>query len=121
MMLASKDISRHRVSVCPSVTSRCSTETPKCWITQTMPHDSPGTGKKMTTQALCGQREVNHYPIHRTAVPVLSIFLISAFSPSKLQFLLGNSLSNRFAPYFLFFCKDMIKYLSSVLIPITDV
>jgi len=29
-------------------------------------------------------------------------FLISAFSLSRLQFLLGNSLSNRFAPHFLF-------------------
>jgi len=36
--------------------------------------------------------------------------LISAFSPSRLQFLLGNSLSNRFAPYFLFSSKDLIKY-----------
>ena len=29
--------------VCPSVTSRCSTETVKRRITQTTPHDSPGT------------------------------------------------------------------------------
>jgi len=29
--------------VCPSVTNRCSTEVAKCRITQTMPHDSPGT------------------------------------------------------------------------------
>ena len=36
-------------------------------------------------------------------------FMISAFSPSRLQFLLGNILSNRFAPYFLFSCKDLIK------------
>jgi len=48
-------------------------------------------------------------------------FLISAFSPSRLPFLLGNSLSNRFAPYFLFSRKDLMKYLSSVLIPIIDV
>jgi len=30
-------------SVCLSVTSRCSIETAKRRITQTMPHDSPGT------------------------------------------------------------------------------
>ena len=30
-------------SVCPSVTSRCSTKTAKRRITQTRPHDSPGT------------------------------------------------------------------------------
>ena len=30
-------------SVCSSVTSQCSTETAKCRITQTVPHDSPGT------------------------------------------------------------------------------
>jgi len=41
--LVSAHISCHHVSVCPSVTSRCSTETAKCRITQTMPHDSPGT------------------------------------------------------------------------------
>ena len=35
--------------------------------------------KKLTTQVLCGQCEVNHYPICRTTVPVLSVFLISAF------------------------------------------
>jgi len=34
--------------------------------------------------------------------------------------LLGNSLSNRFAPYFLFSRKDLIKYLPSLLIPIID-
>ena len=30
------------LSVCLSVTSRCSTKTAKRWITQTTPHDSPG-------------------------------------------------------------------------------
>ena len=30
-------------SICPSVTSRCSTKTAKRRITQTTPHDSPGT------------------------------------------------------------------------------
>ena len=48
-------------------------------------------------------------------------FPVSAFSPSRLQFLLGNSWSNRFAPYFLFSCKKFTKYLSSMLIPIIDV
>jgi len=41
-VLASVDISCHRVSACSSVTSRCSTETGKHRITQTMPHNSPG-------------------------------------------------------------------------------
>jgi len=54
-------------------------------------------------------------------VPVLSIFLISTFSPTRLQFLLGNSLSNRVTPYFLFSRTYLIKYLSSVLIHIIDV
>ena len=31
------------LSVCPSVTSRCSTKTAKRRITQTTPHDTPGT------------------------------------------------------------------------------
>jgi len=31
-----------RLSVCPSVTSRCSTKTAKRRITQTTPHDTPG-------------------------------------------------------------------------------
>ena len=31
------------LSVCLSVTSRCSTKTAKRMITQTTPHDSPGT------------------------------------------------------------------------------
>ena len=46
-MLASMGISCHRVSICSSVwlsiTSRCSTETAKRRITQTVPYDSPGT------------------------------------------------------------------------------
>jgi len=42
-MLASADISYRCVSVCPSVTSRYSTEMAKRRITQTMPHDSRGT------------------------------------------------------------------------------
>jgi len=41
--LSSAGISCRRVSVCHSVTSRCSTETAKRRITQTVPHDSPGT------------------------------------------------------------------------------
>ena len=40
--IASACISCRRVSVCPSVTSRCSTETAKHRITQTTPYDSPG-------------------------------------------------------------------------------
>jgi len=37
------------------------------------------------------------------------------------QFLLGNTLSKHFAPYFLFSRKDLIKYLSSVLIPVNGI
>jgi len=40
--LASAGISCRRVSVCPSVTSRCSNETTKRRITQTTPHNSQG-------------------------------------------------------------------------------
>ena len=42
-MLASAGISCCCVYVCPSVTSRWCTETAKHRITQTTPHDSPGT------------------------------------------------------------------------------
>jgi len=42
-LLASTCISCRHASVCSSVTSRCSTETAKCRITQTMPHNSSGT------------------------------------------------------------------------------
>jgi len=42
-MLPSAGISCRRVSVPPSFTSWCSTEMAKRRITQTMPHDSPGT------------------------------------------------------------------------------
>jgi len=41
--LASTGISCRRMSVCLSVTSRWSTETAKCGITQTTPHESTGT------------------------------------------------------------------------------
>jgi len=41
--LASEGISCRHVSVCPSVTSRYSTETAKHRIMQTTPHDSPRT------------------------------------------------------------------------------
>jgi len=79
--------------------------------------------KKLTTQVLLFDVLGNGRPriVHTVLVLSLVIFLISAFSPSRLQFLLGNSLSNRFAPYFLFTRRDLIKYLSSVLIPIIDV
>jgi len=48
-------------------------------------------------------------------------FFWSALSVNQDLLLLGNSLSNHFVPYFLFSPKDLIKYLSSVLIPIIDV
>jgi len=74
-----------------------------------------GLMKKLTTQALLfdvlGVVDL-HCP-HSTCVVN---FLISAFSPSRLQFLLRNSLSNRCAPNFLFSRKDLIKYLSLLII-----
>jgi len=42
-MLCIRGTSHCPVSVCPSVTSRCSTKTARRRITQTTPHDSPGT------------------------------------------------------------------------------
>ena len=42
-MLCIRGTSHGPVSVCLSVTSRCSTKTAKRRITQTTPHDSPGT------------------------------------------------------------------------------
>jgi len=42
-MLASTGISFHPVFVCLSATRRCLTETAKRRVTQTTPHDSPGT------------------------------------------------------------------------------
>ena len=42
-MLASTGISFHPVFVCLSATRQCSTETAKRRVTQTTPHDSPGT------------------------------------------------------------------------------
>jgi len=66
--------------------------------------------QKMTTQVLLFAVVGSGRPRIVCAVPVLSIFLISAFSPSRLQFLVGDSLSNRFAPYFLFSRKYLIKY-----------
>jgi len=43
MTLVCAGISCRRVSVHPSVTSQCSTETAKRGIAQTVPRDSPGT------------------------------------------------------------------------------
>jgi len=42
-MLCIRGTSHGPVSVCLSITSRCSTKTAKRKITQTTPHDSPGT------------------------------------------------------------------------------
>jgi len=42
-MLCIRGTSHGPVSLCPSVTSRSSTKTAKHRITQTTPHDSPGT------------------------------------------------------------------------------
>jgi len=43
-------------------------------------------------------------------------FFISTFSPARLQFLLGNILSNRLAPYFLFsgFFSEHSVYLTII-------
>ena len=78
--------------------------------------------KRLTTQILLLDVLGSGRPrtVRTVGLPVLSMFLISTFSPPRLQFLLVNILSNRSAPYFLFSCKDLIKYLSSVLIPIID-
>ena len=59
-------------------------------------------------------------PICRKTVPVLSIFY-QCFQSTKTLVFVRKHLSNRFAPYFLFSGKDLIKYLYSVLIPIIDV
>ena len=75
--------------------------------------------KQLTTQVLCGQCEVDHYPLRRTAV--CCQFFLSALSATKTPVFVMKLLSNHFAPYFLFSGKDLIKYLSSVLIPIIDV
>ena len=60
----------------------------KCFLTKT--DRLKALIKKLTTQVLYRQCKVDHYPIRRTTVPVLSIFFISAFSPARLQYLLGN-------------------------------
>jgi len=52
--LASAGISCCRVSVHPSVTSRCSTETAKRWITQTTSYNSQTHTGSPPTEALCG-------------------------------------------------------------------
>ena len=60
-----------------------------CFLTETeVLMDWKRWSKKMTTQVLCGQCKVNHYPIRQTTVPVLSVFFISAiiFSKSKKYF-----------------------------------
>jgi len=53
-------------------------------------------------QVLCRQCEVNHYPIRRTAVPVLSIFFDQYIQSINTPGFVKKHLSNRFAPYFLF-------------------
>jgi len=68
-------------------------------------------------------RTVRGRPLPNTSSNRICVvnLLISAFNPPRLQCLLVNILSNGFAPYFLFSRTDLIKYLSSVLIPIIDV
>jgi len=77
--------------------------------------------KKLITLVLCGQCKVNHYPVRQTAVSVLSIIFHQRLQSIKTPVFARKHLSNRFAPYFLFSGKDLIKYLPSMLIPIIDV
>jgi len=58
--------------------------------------------KELTTQVLLFDVLGSGRPHTVRTVPVLSVVLIRAFSPPRLQFLLGNILSNRFASYFFF-------------------
>jgi len=92
----------------------------KCFLTKTSLSGLKALIKKVTTQVLwfdvlCSGRP---HTVSTVAYVCVVNFLISAFSPSRLQFLLANSLSNRFAPHFLLSRKDLTKYLSSVPIPI---
>ena len=48
-------------------------------------------------------------------------FFYQRFQSNKTTVFVRKHLSNRFAPYFFISGKDLIKYLSSVLIPIIDV
>jgi len=72
--------------------------------------------KKLTTQVLLldalGRptgRPRTVYTVPVSCVQCVVNFFIRAFSPLRLQFLLGNILSNHFAPYFLFSHKDLTK------------
>jgi len=67
--------------------------------------------KKLTTQVLCGQCEVDPYPIRQTTVLVLSIFWHERFQSTKTPVFVRKHLSNGFAPYFLFSGKNVIKCL----------
>jgi len=88
-----------------------------CFLTQTeVLMDWKRWSKKFTTQVLWRQCKVNHYPICQTTVPVLSIFC-QLFQSTKTPVFVRKHLCNRFAPYFLFSGKDLIKYLSLVLFP----
>ena len=75
--------------------------------------------KLLTTQVLCGQCEVDHYPIRRTIEQqyLCCQFFDQRFQSTKTPVFVSKHLSNLFAPYFLFSGKDLIKYLSSVLMP----
>jgi len=66
---------------------------------------------------------VRGWPLPNTSNNSICIFNFfdQRFQSTKLHFLLGNILSNCFAPYFWFSRKHFIKYLFSVLNPITDV
>jgi len=61
--------------------------------------------------------KVNHYPLHQTAVPVLSIIFHQRFQSIKTPVFVRKHFRNCYAPYFLFSGKYLIKYLSLVLFP----
>jgi len=78
------------------------------------------TDKKLTTQVLCGQFEVDHYPIRRTTIRVLSIFYQS-FQFTKTPVFVRKHFKQSLCFIFLIFLQRFDKYLSSVLNPIIDV
>ena len=76
--------------------------------------------KKWTTQVLCGQCQVDHYPIRRTTVSVLSIF-DQRFQSNKTPVFVTKHFQQLLCSIFLIFSQHFIKYLYSVLNPIIDV
>jgi len=67
--------------------------------------------KKLTTQVglLCGQCEVDHYPIHRTTVPVFSIFFDQRFQSTKTAVFVRKHFEQLLCSKFLISRKHFIK------------